>query len=630
VTQFFTIEPNPHWVIIDNFSKLPNGAAIYTYSNINPTVFKPAFEDAGGTIPYGQPIVGFGNGTMPPIFWEFDDTAPTEGYYVRVYDRPVTEPGAQFLWDFNNLFGGGTGGGGTVTTFVDVNNLVINGEFYSNIGNLASTSVLQTLAPSSHVGFTGIPFDSNSAPVSPDIIFAKSNTSATDTISFIPVTPAGSSNLGDNPTPSIYVNYSCTVAGNETYKVFQFPLVRGLQNTSGQEMGCRIFARYNSGIATPNSVFFRFRQFFGNGNNTPSNDVTTNIGGGPLALIAGSWTELNFTDVLVPSIPPLSNIGNCGNDALFLQILVPQQTINIDFILPSVYLGGIPSELDFHTEDEVDAIANSPRTGDVRTSINNVNLGWVKMNDSTIGNTNSTATGKAGTDTFPLFKLIWDIFNTNQTLAPMFTSGGTPTAYGASSVADFTANNQISLTKNLGRVMIGALPVAANQSFTSAANVLTVTSSAGFYTGMAITVSGGVLPPQLTAGTIYYAVILSSTTMSLATTTANAIASTPTVITIGAGSGTIVSVNSEILGAYSGEEEHALGVTEMPAHTHTYNTLTNPGGIAIQGGTNYQFVPANTGSTGGAGSSGSGGSGLAVIPHNTMQPYVAMNVFIKL
>lgn len=622
MAKVYTIEPNPHWVIIDNFSRLPNGAAIYTFSNLNPTDYKPAFQDAAGTIPYGAYIPGFGNGTMPPIYWEFDDAAPTEGYYIRVYDRPKTEAGAQFLWDFNNFFGGGSGGGGTVTTVTDVQNLVVNGEFYNHSDNLASTTVSQTLAPSNHSGFFGdqpIGF----APVVPDIIFAKSNTSATDTISFVPFTP-GSSDLGDNPTPEIFVKYSCTVAGNETYKVFQFPLAKGLQNTSGQEAGVRIFARLNSGI---NNVSLRWRQFFGNGNNAPTADVNTTISGGPLALIAGSWTEISLSNEVIPSIAT-KTIGNCGNDALFLQILMPQTTIDIDFILPSIYLGGEAAELDFSTEDEVNAIANSPRTGDTRTTLNTVNLGWVRMDDRTIGSTASAA-AVPGTKTFPLYKLIWDTFSTNQSLAPM--SGG---VYGASPTDDFVANRTISLTKNLGRVMAGALPVAASETFTRSGNTLVVSSTAGFYTGMAVTPSTTLtLPSPLGAGLIYYAVVLTSTTLSLATTTANATASTPVIITLttaGSGTMTIASVNSEVLGSFIGEETHGLGVTEMPAHSHTYSIVVSSPPDTLATGAGSTIATASTGSTGGAGSSTTTGTGAAVVPHNTIQPTVYMNVFIKL
>ena len=625
MAKVYTIEPNPHWVIIDNFSKLPNGAAIYTYSNRNPTVFKPAFQDAAGTIPYGQPITGFGNGTMPPIFWEFDDAAPDEGYYIRVYDKPVTEPGANFLWDFDDLFGGGTGGGGTITTLIDVENLVVNGEFYNNVGNLFPLETFQTLAPSNHSGFSGLQNDVNDAPVAPDIIFAKSSPSATDSISFVPVSPLGSQNLGNNPTPEIYVNYTCSIGGSgEAYKCFQFPLVAGVQNTSEQEMGVKIYARLNSGT---NNVLLRFRQFFGNGDNSPSSDVLKNIGGGPLALIQGSWVELTFSNEQVPSVS-LKTLGNCGNDGLYLQLQMPPSPdlINIDFILPSVYLGGVPADIDFHTEDEVNAIGNSPRTGDTRTTINTVNLGWVRMNDKTIGNATSGATARANVDTFGLFKLIWDTFSTNQTLAPMYTSAGTPIAYGASPTLDFAISRRISLTKNLGRVMIGALPEAANQAFTRAANTLVVTSSAGFYTGMAITVSGGGLPSPLVAGTIYYAVVLSDTTLSLATTVANATASTPVVITLTtAGTGTIVSVNSEVLGAYGGEEEHVLTIAEMPAHNHPGSTVTIGNAVfSGGGGAGYSPVGATPQAIVTVASQGGG------IGHNTLPPYVGMNIFIKL
>lgn len=627
MAKVFTIEPNPRWVIIDNFSKLPNGAAIYTYSNKNPSVFKPAYQDSAGAVPYGEYIQGFGNGTMPPIFWEFDDAAPDEGYYIRVYDRPKTEPGSNFLWDFDDLFGGGTGGGGTINTFIDIENFVVNSEFYNNCGALSSLDVVQTLAPSNHSGFSGIPLSSNDAPILPDIIFAKSNTSGTHSISF-PTMPIGSADFAPNPTPRNFLRYSCTFPGNEAFKIVQFPLIKGLQNTSGLEVGIKLFARLNS--ATSNNVTLRFRQFYGNGSNSPTSDVYTIISG-PLALVLGDWVELTFNNVLIPSIGA-GVIGNCENDALFLQIVLPQQEINVDFSLAGVYLGGVPSEIELETKDEVNAIANSPRTGDIRTTLNSVNLGWVRMNDGTIGDASSNAT-VIGTQTFGLFKHIWDTFNSNQAFAPMYTSAGASVAYGADSVADFNANRRLSLTKNLGRVMVGALPEAASQTFTRSVNTLVVTSTAGFYTGMAVTVSSTLtLPSPLTASTIYYAVVLSATTLSLAATTADAIASTPIVIpltTAGSGVMTIVSVNSEILGSFIGEESHSLNITEIASHSHTYSNVIG-GGATLAGGAGNQIATANTSVTGGQGSSATLGAGNAAVPHNTIQPSVYMNVFIKL
>src|SRR6185369_2907575 len=264
MAKVYTIQPNPHWVIIDNFSRLPNGAAIYTYSSLNPSVFKPAFQDEAGSVAYGQPIVGFGNGTMPPMFWEFDDTAPDDLYYIRVYDSddPATQ---NFLWDFDGLSGATSGGGGVVTSNNDIQNLITNGEFYRNAGTITPVPVFSILAPSNNAGFVGNLADPN-GPASPDIIFAKNNNTATDTISFpnVPdVDPPGIASLAPNPTPPQYFNYTCSGAGAaETYKYLQLPIGQGLQNFSGQTVSIKIFMRLNSGT---NNVSLTLRQFFGNG-----------------------------------------------------------------------------------------------------------------------------------------------------------------------------------------------------------------------------------------------------------------------------------------------------------------------------------------------------------------------------
>lgn len=622
MTQVFTIEPNPHWVIIDNFSKLPNGAAIYTFRTLNPTEFKPAFQDEGGTIPYGQPITGFGNGTMPPIFWEFDDTAPDETYYIQVYDKPIDQGGV-FLWDFDGLSGGSGGGGGTIITNNDVSNLIINGQFFRNIGDqVGSPSIATqiTLAPSNNAGIGGVANSVNDGAPASDIIFAKNNQTDSDNINFVNVSPIGSANLSPNPTPQFYVKYNCTVGGSgQTYKYIQFPIVKGLQNLSGSTVSVQIYSRLNSG--NPTDVTLSLRQFFGNGG-SPSGDVVTPIGGGPINLILGSWSKIVINSQVIPSIVG-KTLGSCGNDALFMQINFPlSNAINVDFILPSMYLGTMTSNFDFHTLDQVDSIVNSPRTGDIRTSINSFSpYGWVPMNDGTIGNTSSGATTRANQDTFQLFNLIWNNFNANQSLAPMF-NGTSPIAYGTDPITDFVANRRLSLTKNLGRVMAGALPVIGSQSFTRNGNLLQVTSSAGFYTGMAVTVSGGGLPAPLVAGTIYYAIVVDASNISLATNTANALAGTAIPLST-AGAGTVSSVNNERLGSFLGEESHLQATNEVGVHNHAFsvpfsNQPNSRGGGAADTITNFASFNGTTNNS------------ATNVPMNIIQPTVYMNVFIKL
>lgn len=617
-SPIFTIEPNPHWVIINNLSKLPDGAAIYTYRSLDPSTFKPAFQDAAGNIPHGQPIVGFGNGTMPPIFWEFDPNNPTDTYYIRVYDsaNPTTQ---QFLWDFDGLSGGGSGGGGTVIQSFSVENLVTNNVFYRNIGNQAGTPSLPTfltLAPSNNAGFVGNTSNISNGLAAPDITFQKNTTTASDQINFTTFSPLGINALpGGDTTPEIFVNYQCTGAGGgETYKYIQLPISKGVQNLSQQPAVVRIYARCNSGNTTLN---LSWRQYFGDGG-APSPDTIQPVG--------ASLTLNNIWQVFtIPSVIPDvtgKTLGTCGNDGLFLQVKYPLDVVtNIDIIKPAVYLGVMTApQVDYVSDDEINSFINSPRTGDTRTTLNNVVPGWVIMNDGTIGSLSSGSTARANIDTFPLFSLIWSNFVGNQALAPMFSNVGTPVAYGADAATDFSANNRISLTRNLGRVMAGTLPTPVSQAFTSAANVLTLTSTASFFTGVPITVTGGSLPPQLMAGITYYAIQLSATTLSLATSAAAAIAGTP--MTIGVGSGTIF-VPSHQLGFYLGEETHVLTTPELPdpLTTTAITFLAGAGGTGvIQSGSSHGGgVVSNNGS-------GAGGNQ----PHNTMQPTAFMNVFIKL
>lgn len=620
MTQFFTIAPNPHWVIIDNFSKLPNGAAIYTYRSLDPSTFKPAFQDPAGMVPYGQPIVGFGNGTMPPIYWEFDSNNPSDTYYIRVYDSADTTT-QQFLWDFDGISGSSGGGGGTIITAFDIENLIVNNVFYRNIGNQSGTPSLPTslvIAPGAHEGFVNDTSNINvtdNGPVGGDIIFAKSNNSSSDSLSFIDFTPPGIHALpGQDPTPQQYLEYACTGPGSgETYKYVQFPVSQGVQNLSGQPVTLKIYARCNSGTPT---LTLTWRQFFGSGG-APSLDALVPAAA-PLTL-TNAW-KVFMINAVVPDITG-STPGSCGNDGLFLQVGFPlsPNTTNIDFIKLQIYLGTIAPSFQYDTNDQIDSLINTPRTGDTRTTINNFMPGWVQMNDGSIGDGSSNSTARANVDTFPLFSQIWNLFNASQTLAPMFNSSGSPVSYGASATADFIAHNQLSLTRNLGRAMAGALPVQVSQSFTNTGNTLTVTSSASFFTGVPVVVSGGGLPTPLVAGTTYYVIQLTLTTLQLASSYANAIASTPIVLTTNA-SGTVI-VAAHALGSVIGDETHAMSVGEMPSHDHNI-----PGLIQNYCGGGASSTYNTTGPPGTTNTSFTGGGS----PFNIMQPTVYMNVFIKL
>lgn len=130
----------------------------------------------------------------------------------------------------------------------------------------------------------------------------------------------------------------------------------------------------------------------------------------------------------------------------------------------------------------------------------------------------------------------------------------------------------------------------------------------------------GALPTGLSLATDYYIIRVSSTSISFATTQANANAGTAVVLS-GDGSGintmTFTNRAHTVLGRQGGEEKHGMSIAEMPAHTHTLSAVFTDGGSV--GG-----LTSNTHSTSSA--TGSAGSDT---PHNIMQPFAVLNYIIK-
>lgn len=85
-------------------------------------------------------------------------------------------------------------------------------------------------------------------------------------------------------------------------------------------------------------------------------------------------------------------------------------------------------------------------TGDAKLTFKTTaDSGWVMMDDKTVGNAASGATGRANADTEALFALLWT--NISDTYCAV--SGGR----GASAAADYAANKTIALPKTLGRAL---------------------------------------------------------------------------------------------------------------------------------------------------------------------------------
>ena len=552
-----------------------------------------------------------------PFFYpysELDETDP-QPYYITIVNHAatnqITRSNFPFLPPSINQ----------PTTATSFNNLIVNNGFWRNIlpNNLNNTPFNSTnissktslvVAPSQHDSFQY-----------PDVNFIKNNTSATEALTFIPFPLSNKQPILNQIVPEYYLNHDCTGAGTgETQKCYQFPISLHVNTLANVPYTLTIQAENIGGTGTGQNVISLFiLQDTGTGSSPPA---LFRIG--QITLTSG-WASYSFKNIF-PSTAGLT-LGNGADDALYLQVQMPlNTTCNINFTKPSIYLtqNVIPAN-DFQTYDQVDTIINSPRTGDIRTSLNRFYpYGWVAMNDGTIGNINSNATAYEGQDAFPLFNLLWSLFSnynntTTNLLAQMYNSSGSAIAYGASAIADWTANNTIALTKMMGKVMLGSSPLLLNTystTFTSTSNVITAANTVGFFNGMPVNFTGtSVLSTKL----IYYVASFNGTTQfRLASTFANAMAGTT--LTFANDSGT---VSSTLQGSVEGEYAHTQLTAEVGSHTHT-GTVAIQSALGATGSSVSWMLPGSTTPLSINANSPAG------TPFNVTQPGTFYNMFIKL
>jgi hypothetical protein len=575
-----------------------------------------------------------GNDTIP-FFYPFseDDNVTPQAYYITVDSSSGTR---QFTRQNFPFLPSSSLPSNAIPTFENyiINNVfwrnigpVTNGTFNANAGSITingNTFYYYTIAPSQHDGYN----------LFSDIIYFKNTKDSTETLGFGKFVGNFSDNvLTNDVTPEFYLNLNCTGAGTETSRYVQFPIQLHVNNLSGYKQASASIWAQNVGGGASNQITLKLFQFLGTGVTSPSAVTIDTITTTP------TWTKysVNFP---FPTSQNLT-LGNGGDDGWFLQVGFPTATTcNINIAKPSIYLSQTQPTDEFQNYDYIESIINSPRTGDIRTSLNTFSpFGWVEMNDGTIGNSSSGGTARHDTDTWPLFYLIWSLFSgfnnsTTNTIAQMFNSAGTPVGYGASAYADFSANNRIALTKMMGRVIMGT--VTPNSMLTnfndpasgsnSGGNLLITTSdSTSFYNGMPVifvTTGGGSLPDAIDAKHVYYVsnINTGSHNFNLSTSFSNAMAGT--VIAYGATNGTTFNAIGIFEGTIGGEYAHSQLLAELASHNHT---LGGVNGTAQP----PAFVSALGTSTASQGNIpiGSTGSGTAF---NIVQPTVSMNMFIKL
>lgn len=611
MTISYTLQPIFEWYLPDLLGKPLSGGKMYSYSSLNPNEFKPIFQDPAGTNQWPNPVVFSENGTAGPFYWELDTDNPDDLYFLQIFDS-----NNNLIYSINQYPISGGGGGGSISTVQNIENIIINSSFINNVATTAQPIADSTIvAPGAH-----------SYLFYPDITFIQSGTSnAQDTVSFSKFT-TGTNPLSPDFSTPYYLNYTCLNGPTgEIYKGIRIPISQNVNSVANQIFTFVFYARSNSGANTLN---VQIRQYFGTGG-SPSSPVVTNLTPSSITLTSSfAIYSINFS---VPSVAT-KNLGDSNDDGTYLEILFPiGSACNIDIAKPNLYIGSSFPNISYESTDEITYKLEYPRTGDIKSSMNPfsnspVQNGWIPLNDGTIGNISSNATTRAKPDSWLLFKLIWD--NTTASDCPIYDTSGTAVSKGGTALSDWNANRSIQLPLTVGKVIAdrgatGYSPTSLAYTSSVSTNLYTVSSTAGFKTGKPVILSGGTPSSFTFNGLVYFAIVVSSTTLRLATSSNNAIAGVPLVIGSN-GSGTITTPPTYALGHAEGENVHKPTIAEMVNHNHTPGVRIRATGGSS--GSGRSFFSPDTGPFNSVAVTDQGGSN----PFSIFQPTVFYNMIIKL
>lgn len=415
----YNLLPPPRWLFTDLTGLVLSNGTMFTYEDLNRTVPKAVYLDPAGMNPWTNPIVFALNGMPNGAFYFASDS----NYYLAVFDQNNVP---QFTV---GQFPGSQGTSVSGASFIA--NYIRNAQFtyWTN-----STT------------YPGIGYSLNSTDfIADDWLFIRSNLNATINISQ-QIFNLGQTDVPFNPVG--YLDYECTAsgAGAETSKRI-YQQLQSVQTLSGEQVTFAFWGR----SSTSSTVILNIYQNFGTGG-SPSATVITPV---VIANLTPSWEQYTGT-IVIPTVVGMS-LGTNGDDNTQLSFDLPlNQVASINLCnvqgQPGTLLSGFPYMTPDDQAKQIDNLSYGiPKTGDFKFTLRvAADPGWVVCNNSTIGNQFSNSS-YAGLYTKALFELLWN--NVSNSYAVLFNSSGTPISRGSTAEADFNANNRITLTATLGRVL---------------------------------------------------------------------------------------------------------------------------------------------------------------------------------
>ncbi|HWZ36270.1 MAG TPA: hypothetical protein VNW51_08935 [Mucilaginibacter sp.] len=590
-----------------------------------------------------------------PFYYPWDESDATgntfQAYTVLVQDSNQTDQFTRYNFPWVPGQNGPLPpfGPGSATN----KNLIKNGRFWRNIGTyntgtnpLPNSTTILGINSNNPIFYVTVAPDQHDGYILPDITFQKGSNSGTDTITFTKFAQGFAPFQGPptqtDITPEFYINHTSSAQGGQTYKVYNFPV--SLHQQTLEQTNATVTIQAMSTIGS--SLTLSILAFAGSGATSSMPLVVLTI-----PVLDPTWTQYKATFTFQTTSGV--TLSAAGDDAYYLQVgLSPAAAVNVNFALPSIYLSPTVPVNDFSSYDEINTIISSPRTGDIRATLNTfMPYGWVPLNDGTISNPLGSASTLRSNACWPLYNLIWNSFQQFSTgtsasgtnpIAQMYNPGGTTaigygTAQSTTALSDFTIGNQLALTGSMGAVIMGTVPLSTIlqnsllgpyvNTVNVASDVFTPVNAPGtiYFIGMPIYFPTTAPTGPLTINTPYYITLYNGTTFQLAISFANAVAA---VAITGSTNGGPFAFNTLQYGSFAGEYGHLQLLTEIAQHQH--NPLSPGTGFIMNSSSSHLQIGSGQNSSTVTTTGGVFNYPASQAQANVVQPYTLYNMFMKL